>query len=371
MKLSDAFKNKLSDYPLYWQVRNKKPLITQPYKKKPKSGEITFVMIVGSAFNQNKPNAETTCRIGLCNGFEKIGVPYVIISIFELSKVLDKIKNPVCWISGSDYKMLTSKNAKALKKHKHAVWVSHWFKGSKSFYEANRLPNLSWSQKYCKKILSTNPDFVFTPGTKSMLRFYEEWVNHGAKLVSLPLACDTQVYYKDAPQVREFNNIKMAFVGGYWAEKAKQFDKYLRPFEDQLSVFGYCAWPYKNYRGQLSRELEASLYKQALLSPAINEPQAEIMGGDICERVFKVLGSGGLAITDCVPAHYDIFEKNQLIVPKDLDDFKKKVKQILDNPRRFNKYRLAGHKAIIESHTYAHRAKTILKEAKINQSTKG
>ena len=66
---------------------------------------------------------------------------------------------------------------------------------------------------------------------------------------------------------RNLLKTKMAFVGGYWAYKERQFDRYLNPYERRLPVFGYSAWPYANYGGQSADEEEPSLYRQAMLCP--------------------------------------------------------------------------------------------------------
>ncbi|NVM03614.1 MAG: glycosyltransferase [Candidatus Helarchaeota archaeon] len=339
----------------------RKPIIIRSRSKTILNKKFIFVFIVSWHFNQKIPKAPTKIINGYINALDKMNIPYIIIGTTSIDLILKKIPNPLCFISGSDYRFLTKENLETLRKYKHFVWVNHWFKNSIDFYKKHNLPNISWSNSYCEKILSAKPNFVFTPGTKSTLQYYEKWEDNGQKLISLPLACDTSLYHPNIPLRKKFEKMEIVFVGGYWSFKARQFNKYLKPFEKKLSVFGYSKWPYIHYGGKLPDDHEPSLYKQALLCPAINEPYAEIFGGDICERVFKIMGCEGLPITDCVPAHYDIFSKNELIVPRDLNDYKEKVRKILEDNKLFEKYRKAGYKAILERHTYVHRVKTILK----------
>ena len=40
----------------------------------PENIQITFVMVVKSGFYINKPNANSTIRLGFCRGFAQIGV---------------------------------------------------------------------------------------------------------------------------------------------------------------------------------------------------------------------------------------------------------------------------------------------------------
>jgi hypothetical protein len=357
-----SIKRRSTNYPFYWKLKAKAPIITSPSGKLPCSKTLNFVLIVGLNFDQSKPNAETTCRIGYCRGFEQIGVPFHIISIAEIYRKLDDIEAPVCWISGSDYRMLSRENAKVLKRHKHMVWVTPLFKGDTAYYEKLGLPERPWPEHLCKKVLSTRPEFVFAASTRSAMDFYRGWEKLGARVVALPLGCDVDLYHPHYSDPGNFRSIKMALVGGYWPEKAKQFDRYLKPFEDILTVFGYNKWPYRNYGGMLERRLEPPLYKYAGLCPVINEPRVELMGTDMCERLFKVLGCQGLAVTDCAKVYRDLFTEQELLVPHNPKEYVEIVMDILRNPAGYQRYRQSGFDAVLNGHTYAHRAKQVLEE---------
>ncbi|OBQ17353.1 glycosyltransferase [Anabaena sp. AL93] len=329
-------------------------------KLDPYNSPLTFVLICGKSFNQSIPNAGTTCRMGWCRGFEQLGIPYLLISASDLAKRLPDIPNPICWISGSDYIYLDKVNLAALKRYRHCVWVATWFKDDVNFYQHNKLPNNSWTPKLNNKILSSEPTFIFTISPESSFEYYQNWIQHGAKLVSVPLACDTSLYHVNPPFCPEFDSIDMAFVGGYWPYKAQQFDIYLKPYQEKLKVFGYSPWPYAGYGGQLPEKQEPSLYHQAKLSPTVNEPHVSLMGIDINERVFKVLGSGGMTITDATPAYREWFTEEELLVPTSVNEFYEMVHLLLNDEGLNTKYRQAGYKAVLHSHTYVHRAKLVL-----------
>jgi spore maturation protein CgeB len=84
------------------------------------------------------------------------------------------------------------------------------------------------------------------------------------------------------------------------------------------------------------------------------------MGTDMNERVFKVLGSGGMTITDATPGYRAWFTPNELLVPGNLDEYHEMVHQALDDSDFNHRYRLSGYRAVMERHTYAHRARMIL-----------
>ncbi len=341
-------------------------IVKERGKLDPYDAPLTFVVVCGGIFDQTVPNAATTARMGFCHGFEQIGIPYLLLSAFELARRLPDIPNAVCWISGSDYAYLNARNLQALRRHRHLVWVGAWFPNEADFYSEHGLQNHSWPEELNRKILSSEPGILFTISPESSLEYYSLWVKHGARLVSLPLACDTSVYNRDVPLRPQFAGVEIAFVGGYWPYKARQFDRYLRPYEDQLKVYGYSRWPYAGYGGRISMAEEASLYRQARLSPTINEPHVEVMGIDPNERVFKVLGCGGMTITDVVPAYREWFSDGELAVPYSVEEYHSAVLRALNDEGFNRRHRETGYRAVVERHTYAHRARTILECLNIN-----
>ena len=337
--------------------------ITQPIGKLPiDKGPCTFVLVVGPAFDQNRPDAMMTCRLGYCHAFEELGIPYVIVDLHDLAEMLPKFVKPFCMVFGGDYAFMNLSNRRALQDCPKFVWVSPWFNGSDSFFKLHGLdPTIwTWSEGLRKRILDSQPSFVFTATVESGLEFFEKWAEAGMPLISLPLACDTSVYQKAPPYYEEFEGVHMAFVGGYWKSKGAQMDKYLRPFEEQLVIYGYNKWPYRGYRGQLTREKEGSLYYQAKLSPTINEPTVKLLHGQINERVFKILGSGGLTVVDSVPSYRMLFHEEELPVPKDECEFFDIVHDILESEPLQLQYKKKGYEAVMSRHTYIHRSIQIL-----------
>jgi hypothetical protein len=326
----------------------------------PYGAPLTFVVVCGRIFDQRVPNAATTARLGIARGFELIGIPYILVDIHTLARRLLSLPNPICWISAYDYAYLDAHNLRALKRHRHIVWVAPWFDGDQEFWGRHGFPNMTLPENISRAVLSSEPAFVFTISPSRSFEYYHGWVDCGARLVSLPLACDTTLYRDDVAPEPAFEAVEIAFVGGYWPYKAQQFDRYLKPYESRLTVFGYAPWPYSGYAGRLSEAREPALYRQALLSPTINEPHVERMGIDVNERVFKVLGSGGMTITDVTPVYQEWFTDDELLVPSSLDEYHAMVEQTLRDDALRQRYRDRGRRAVWSRHTYAHRARAIL-----------
>jgi hypothetical protein len=288
-----------------------------------------------------------------------LGVPYVLMSVGDVGRRLPEVPRPVCWISGADYRYLDRSALAALRCVPHAVWVDTWFAGEEDFRIRYDLPPSTLAPNIRARILASSPKVVFTISPRASFDFYQGWVEAGADLVSLPLACDSRRYTSEPTYRPEFDGIRLAFVGGYWPYKARQLDRYLRAYQDELTVFGYSPWPYPGYAGQLAPECESSLYHQALVSPCINEPHVELMGVDLNERVFKVLGSAGVAVTDAVPVYREWFADDELLVPRSVTEFHELVTMLLADEHARERLAQAGARAVSERHTYAHRAATL------------
>lgn len=335
-----------------------KPVLgNHPYGGPPDS-PITLAKVCGPSFKINIPNANSTITLGFCGGFAQIGVRYQLVSVFDLVHVLPQLRKPFVFLSSYDYLEMTKVARRILRNYPHFVWGHPDLEVMQKIYSKYDFPYAGISKRVYRLVLDSEPNFVFAPVPPSALEFYSNWQRFGLRLTSIPLACDTTRYYPE-PENHQYSGVKMAFVGGYWPKKAIQFEKYLRPYEDILTVFGYSHWPYKGYKGLLLNGEEKLLYQNARVSPALSEPHAEVIG-DIVERVFKVMGSGGLAVTDVVPFYRELFEPDELLVPSNMNEYHGMVRQSLSDENSNQQYRKKGYQAIMERHTYVHRARTIL-----------
>ena len=319
---------------------------------------ITFVMVCREGFNINVPNANVTIRLGTCRGFAQIGVRYLLVSVWKLAEVLPNLRRPFVYLSCYDYEDLNSHALKTLKQYPHLVWVHPWFTGLEEVYREHNLHDPRLSRQTTKRILDSGANVVFAPVPPSYLHYYDEWERLGQRVVSLPLACDTTKYFLQ-PDDKRFADVQMAFVGGYRAYKNVQYEKYLKPYESILHVYGYDRWPYSGYGGLLAEDDERLLYQNARVCPALSEPHAELMG-DIVERAFKVMGSGGLAIPDVIPGYRELFTSDELLVPNSVNEYHEMVRQTITDDDFNQCYREKGYNAILTRHTYQHRAQTIL-----------
>jgi hypothetical protein len=283
----------------------------------------------------------------------------------DIKKIIPGLRKPFICLSAYDYLYLNRSDRKVISSHPHFIWVNPWFRDLESVYARYNLPDPRLPRFVVRKILNSGANFVWAPVPPSCLKFYEEWQKNGQRVESILQACDTTRYYPEYEDKRYSDTI-MAFVGGFWAYKNIQFEKYLKPYENILTVFGYNSWPYKRYKGLMPEEDERILYQNARVSPCISEPHAEVTG-DIVERVYKVMGSGGLAVTDATPHYHEVFAKNELLIPNNISEYHEMVQYALNDTDLNRQYRDRGFKAILNGHTYRHRALEILRLLGIRQ----
>lgn len=324
----------------------------------PFQGERTFVMVVGPAFDQNRPDAMMTCRMGYCHAFESLGIPYILADINQLDELSAQLPSPFFMYFAGDLAFLSKRKIRKLRDYPSAVWAYPWFENSSKFFFEHALDGHIWTlpKSSIEKVLELNPRFCFTATTPSGLNFFENWEKQGIPVKSFPLACDTKVYNDENLSSADFKHVSLAFVGGYWHSKGRQIDQYLRPFERQLEIYGYSKWPYSGYKGKLPRDAEASLYRQAKVCPVVNEPTVALMKGQINERVFKVFGSRGCPVVDAVPAYRELYSEDELLISESPKHFAELVEVLLKDDDLNHSYRQKGRIATLAKHTYEHRA---------------
>lgn len=316
-----------------------------------------LVVVMNDGFDISWPNANQTIRLGYIHGFRRIGVASCLAHRDALPRLANEVENPIFWLTYDDYHFLSEEQRAAIKRHRHIIMVNTWFDGMLEVHRSVGAPSPEIPKHIIDRILDSEASFLWC--SAPYFTAYEKWIETGQKMVSLPWACDVTRYYP-VEGSHKFAGTEIAFVGGYRAYKESQYQSYLWPWEDKVKVWGYSEWP-KCYQGHLHVEDEKILYRNAVLSPTISEPQNDVTG-DVVERPFKIMGSGGLTILDCVPAYRCLFEPDEALMPSSVEEYREMANAVLADPGLNLKYRRAGFKAVQDRHTYAHRALKIMQE---------
>jgi spore maturation protein CgeB len=323
-----------------------------------------FVMCVGTTFDSRIINAMYTARLGYCNAFEQLGFNVRLIKLAELEEINDKLVEPIIFLYSSDLNNISQSLKNTLRNLNTIIWAQYWFTDQKKYFDQHGFSYLNNEDNSdnIKNILEIHPKFVFSANTPSGEKFFEKYTENGIRFKSLPLAFDTVLY---GDKIRAFNtefHHELVFIGGYWASKAVNFDKYLRPYEKKLTIYGRNQWPYSGYKGKISFENEAIAYRSSKVCPVVNEPSVKYTNGQINERIFKVLGAGGCPVVDDIQCFRELFEDDELHIPESINEYHELISTLLTDDVLNTQVRTAGRKAVLEKHTYISRAKTILRD---------
>lgn len=191
------------------------------------------------------------------------------------------------------------------------------------------------------------------------------WAEWGLKVVSLPLAADTLVYSEG--EVKKEYICDLAFVGGYWEYKARNLKDYLIRFCHEnyklnIKIYGNSLWPVSQYLGGIDSNNVKDLFKSAGICPCIYEPLSKEFGFDVSERIFKVISSGGFALSENIESARTDFFGDSVVYFDDVKDLEDKIFHYLKNPEERIPYIQKAQSIVLKEHTYINRIEKMLKE---------
>jgi hypothetical protein len=318
----------------------------------------TLLIVCSSTFDQRALNAETLMRLGFAAGWANKCGPAKLIPIYKLMKEIELNDNPAVFMSIYDFDRLTYAEAKRLRKVDLFVWVSIHPRTNKMYEQEVLGANETydgevWLGSY-GKVVFAEPKFVWNAIGAGGMEWFQGWIDDGFRWETIYPAADTTRYFCELAPER-FGHIQMAYVGGYWPEKAQGFDQYLRPWDDILYPFGYAKWPYKNYGGRLDERGERQLYSTARIIPLITSPFGWMMA-EITERYLKAPACHAFCIADQNPAVREIFTSDEMLQAENPEHFHQLVRETLAGKIDCEAWAIKTNRAVLNSHTYAHRA---------------
>lgn len=213
-------------------------------------------------------------------------------------------------------------------------------------------------------------DIVFAQYTpKYRVWLLDKWANEGFKLGSMEMAADSTIYNIDG-QYLGMRPYEIVYVGGYWAYKGQNIDKWLIPIlrkynkDHQLLLVGK-GWPFPTQH--IDNEGSISYYfTTSKVCPNLHEPHSTYGGFDIVERLFKTMYCGGLCVSDYVQEIVDgagFIPNRHLFLAKTSKEYMDIIDEIMSSEMdKYSKIRDAGQKFVRENHTYVHRVQQLLKE---------
>lgn len=176
------------------------------------------------------------------------------------------------------------------------------------------------------------------------------WKNHGVKPLGILNAFDC-IQYK--PQIKQ-RSIQgdILFIGGYWPYKAVNLDKYILPLcrsMYRIKIFGNQRWPVPQYLGTIKESIVPTMVASHKVCPNVSEPHSTDLGWDVIERPFKIMGMGGLCISDYCKESEIVFGSH-LLMGKNPKEFIDLVCDCIssDETERIK----SAQEFVLEHHTY-------------------
>jgi hypothetical protein len=293
-------------------------------------------------------------RFGYYDGFEAIGLRPAFVGHSYITAA--EVENPVYLLTWDDYNYLDDAAYDMIKCHPHVVMVNPWFRDMGELETLRGAPRPELSAILVGRIIGSEPNFVWGLDPPQLSWAYGKWEEVGCRWVSLPWACNTKYYHPS--NRRKYSGVKVGFVGSYRTYKTWQYEDHLWPYEDDLHIWSHSPWP-RCYRGPIPVGDIHMLYQNAIVCPTISEP----LFGDLWitpERPFAVLGSGGLTVLDCNPSFRYFFSDGEVLMPETVKEYCEMMDVMLHDEALNRIYRESGYNAVMERHTFAHRARRLL-----------
>ncbi len=350
------------------RARWHRPVIVDPFVGQTAGDAASTCLLVCSrGFNQQGRGADVTIREGYARGFRSIGVGAKLIDGLQLKREIELTASPFVMLSIYDYQYLPRRLLRFLSGVPHFVWVNPWSREYTALWE--RYPVLDLPPDWlCRRVVESGPAFVWAPVGSRARSLFANWENRGLGFESIHLACDTSLYFPDDSGAAQFSDVRLAFVGTYNPVKLSAFEQLLRPYESDLVVYGRTPWPYRGYAGPLDRELERVLYGAATICPTVNAVACYDGYDEVNERVYKVLGSGGLTVGDPVSAFRELFAGDELLVADSVAEYHEHIAWLMNDESAAAAFRAAGMRSVLAKHTYAHRAAQVCSLLGVNHS---
>lgn len=340
-----------------FNLRMKPPIITNPWildsKKKP--GKVLLICVEGS-FNQNVLNAQHLHPLSYGTGWANAIGPAKFISVLDLMKEIDQHEEPAIYISQHTIRLLSQNEARKLRNRDLFVWVHVHPNALEDFSQRHPRVDRRESQMYIdgyRNIILSEPKFVWNACKTEVSNYYMGWKEDGFEWQTVYPGANSKLYYPDTSL--DYSNTKIAYVGGYWAEKAEAFEAYFRPFEEIFTPYGYDKWPYSHYAGGICIEEERCLYSSAGLIPLVHAPSGWD-NGEITERYLKAPACGAFCIADENLAVRDIFAEDEILQASSAEHFGYLINLYMKDQIDVEKYKKNAFNAVLSRHLVEHRA---------------
>ncbi len=191
----------------------------------------------------------------------------------------------------------------------------------------------------------------------------------GLKVVGL--MSGTDVFDYTGGKFKQQYKSDIIFIGGRWGYKQQTIDPWLIPLTYRgnnidFKIFGNQGWNIPQYYGYLPTEYVKDFLASAVICPNISEPHSQDLGFDVIERPFKLLSNRCFVISDYVQGLVDLIPDG-IVYAKNPESFMDLCIHYLKYPEERLPIIERGYQAVINNHTYFHRAAQFFNELDMPQ----
>lgn len=182
---------------------------------------------------------------------------------------------------------------------------------------------------------------------------------HDTRVSYLPLAASPRRYRCDGISLQGRRR-RLVFAGNCTPSRQVFFREY-RAAGGRIDLYGPHSSLLPTRNRKLSTATLARLYRGSWINLNLFQPENTQRGLNL--RTFEIPCAGGLGSYPCIPELAQCFEPDREIVtfgsPAEL---KRKVDELLADPERVLAMTVAGHRRVLNEHTYHHRATVMIRD---------
>jgi hypothetical protein len=136
-----------------------------------------------------------------------------------------------------------------------------------------------------------------------------------------------------------------------------------------VKIFSSWPWPSEYYCGIIPAELNKHVYHNATVCPNISEDHSRLIGHDVIERIFSILGGGNFCLSDYVSGACELFP-DEMVFTDSARDFHQRLQHYVKYPHETKIFAEKGKEKVWGEHTYFHRAAELFRNLDLPNEAK-
>jgi len=313
------------------------------------------------------PHAHHYHRMGIAKALKYAGHDIIMMDITKGSPydAFDKFNPEIVWTQSYN---LTPSLIECIKHSDCKVFMRafDWGPMAKDVAKLNEsgqnimIENASEKEKENVRSISDRISFVCNHYVPSMLmEAMESWTEFVEVKENMLGFCPFT--YSGGQDMPEFYS-DVSFIGSYHHRKPALNDyiiglNKLKTERNNLNVkiFSSWYWPSEYYCGVIPTEYNKHVYHNAKICPNVSEDHSRLLGHDVIERIFAVLGGGNFCVSDYVKGAAELFP-DEMIFASDKQEFHDMIFHYVENPLETKIFTDKAQAKVWDQHTYFHRA---------------